>query len=68
MFWPFLIFYNKKYKNLNLNIMNLISDKWMTIKDYAMKHCITVAAVHKRIKTGRLKAKKLGNLYIVKYD
>jgi hypothetical protein len=48
--------------------MNLVSDKWMTIKDYATKKCITVAAVHKRIKTGRLKAKKLGNLYIVKYD
>ena len=48
--------------------MTLVSDKWMTIKDYATKKCITVAAVHKRIKTGKLTAKKLGNLYIVKYD
>jgi len=36
-----------------------------TVTEYAKKHKISRQAVLKRINTGKLKAKKVGNYYII---
>lgn len=40
--------------------------KYVTVTQYAKKHGISRQAVNKRIKKGKLKAKKVGNYYIIK--
>ena len=37
-----------------------------SVTEYAKKHNISRQATLKRIKTGKIKAKKIGNYYIVK--
>lgn len=37
----------------------------MTVKDYSVLKGMTVQAVHYQIKTGKLKAKKIGSLWLV---
>lgn len=43
----------------------LIRKAFIPVKDYAGKHKLTVQAVYKRIKTGRLKMKKIGTYTLV---
>jgi len=40
---------------------------WMTVKDYSVKKGITVDAVYKAIKRGKLPSRKLGTFTLV-YD
>ena len=39
--------------------------KFKTIKDYATEKGISVQAVYKRIKSGKLKSKKLGSYILI---
>ena len=40
-------------------------ENWMTVNEYADKHEISVQAVYKAIKKGKLKTRKLGSLMLV---
>ena len=43
----------------------IILGDWMTVSEYAIKQGITVQAVYKAIKEGRMHSRKLGKLTLV---
>lgn len=42
--------------------------KYIPVKDYALKHSMSVQNVYQRLKRGKLKGKKIGNYQLVKVD
>lgn len=42
------------------------NEKWIPVKDYAIKHNTTVQNVYQKIKRGKLEGKKIGNYQLVK--
>lgn len=39
--------------------------KFKTVKDYATEHNITVQAVYKKVKSGKVKHKKMGSYILI---
>ncbi len=38
---------------------------WLPVKDYAVKHSVSVQNVYQKIRRGKLEGKKLGNYQLV---
>ena len=43
-------------------------ETYIPVKDFALKHGVSVQNVYQRIKRGKLKGKKIGNYQLVKVE